>query len=148
MKNKINFNLYLMGFIALFLVIGLFSAFKGEGSGSTGQYYRPTIAVDTLTNAETITVSIPQNLLSEYTYCYQLVRTNISGTTNILAVIDESSNTSGSADWKAIDTISGTSGIGRATGDEVYGVRHRVRLVGTGTQSTQFTLVPTFKRKN
>lgn len=150
MKNTSKFNLYLFAILALFATIGLASAgfnTSGAAAPAPSSYYRYAFDTDTLTNAETITLSLPVNVLSRYTYDYTIVRTNISGTTNIMPILDESNLTSGSSDWVAIDTLSGTSGIGRATGDECYGVRHRLRLVGSGTQSTKFNVQVTLKKK-
>lgn len=145
MKNKILF----LGLFAL-LAIGLYS-FSKE---STAEYYAPGgtyryALTDTITNTEIDTVTFPVNFVSLYTALLTVPRTQLSGTTNVTIYIDESSVTSGVTDWKVIDTLSGTGAtVASFTQDELRGLRYRIRLAGTGTQSSRYTLNWTAKKKN
>jgi hypothetical protein len=142
-------------FIPIFAVIAVMiaSAFKGDSvqGTATGGYYRYEFTADTITNAELDTLTLPVNLYSDYTFDYQVTRTNVSGTSKITIYLQESNLTSGNTDWITIDSI-GTSNSGatpgRITGDHVYGVRHRLIFDGGGTHATKYTCMAMLKRVN
>lgn len=116
-----------------------------------GGYYSYSFTLDTITDAELDTLTMPVNLLSDWVYNYRLIRTNISGTSKITAYLQASSSTSGNTDWITIDSI-GASNSGavpaRMVGDHTYGVRHRIILDGGGTHSTSYNLDVWLKRRN
>ena len=127
------------------------SAFGGydAGDAATGKYYRKAFTKDTITNAANDTLAVPVNLLSLYTYDYTLVKTNISGTTALKLYLQESNLTSGNTDWLTIDSsVVSTTTTGRIKGTDVFGVRHRLIVDGSGTQSSSYNLQATLKRKN
>lgn len=121
------------------------------------RYAFPTGAstVDTLTNAGNDTLTIPVNLFSLWNYNWTVQATNISGTTSIIAILQEK-NYYGTANWYEVerDTISATGDIrlsglyGDGTGGSglVEGQNQRLILDGSGTQSTQYKVWVTLKK--
>ena len=96
---------------------------------------------DTITNATNDTVTIPVNLLTDRNWAWSIQATNISGTTAIIAIVQESSylgTTASATDWDEIgrDTFSAT-GTDWIRGDHTTGFKHRLILDGSGTQSTR-----------
>jgi len=145
MKNKILF----LGLFAL-LAISLYSFSRPSDAEyyAAGGTYRYNVT-DTISNAEIDTVTFPVNFISLYTALLTVPRTQLSGTANTTIYIDESALTSGLTDWKVIDTLSGTGAtVASFTQDELRGLRYRVRIAGTGTQSLRYTLNFVGKKKN
>ena len=109
-----------------------------------------TWALDTLTNAETITLSLSSILESTYQYSVQAyVPASISGTKSIKFVVDQT-NATGSNVWMPIDSVTAT-GAGTVfliKYANVWGNKHRIRCVGSGTQSTPFQVTALYKRTN
>ena len=124
---------------------------------------------DTITDAEADTIPIgprsstvwnlvsrPTNFLSLYTYDISVVRASLSGTHNVKLYLDKSSTynpspTSGSGitDWFTIDSTSvttATTAMMRST--DATGFRYRLRIKGTGTQSSTYTIWTAWKQKN
>ena len=158
----------------LYMLLGIFTAFgiaasyafdkpmesEFESTGGNSQFdYRK----DTITNAEkdtlfigkrnnTIwnTVSTPTNFLSLYTYDITIVRASLSGTHNVKVYLDKSDDRDGtSTDWFTIDstsTTTATTAMLRST--DATGARYRLRISGTGTQSSTFTIWSIWKKKN
>lgn len=118
---------------------------------------------DTITNAEIDTfligkrdnstwntVSTATNFLSLYTYDISILRTSLSGTHNVKIYLDKSNASSGTpTDWFTIDstsTTTATTAMLRST--DATGIRYRLRIKGTGTQSSAFTIWSMWKKKN
>ena len=103
--------------------------------------YRYAWTADTITNTEKDTLAVPVNLLSNYQIQVQSVRTSLSGTHNVKLYLDESNLISGTTDWRVIDSTSTTTAtIGAIRQAVTYGVRYRVRVSGTGTQSSRYAM--------
>ena len=144
MKNKVQ---YLFGL----LIVGAFlaMAFGNSEQYKVGEYYRYVPSADTITNAEKDTLLLPVTMYSQYTYCIQGVRTSLSGTHNVKFVLQQSNTTTGNTDWVGVDSTSTTTAtIGLLQGAELYGVRYRILVNGSGTQSSRYALNCTFKKKN
>ena len=96
------------------------------------------------------TVSTPTNFLSLYTYDITIVRASLSGTHNVKVYLDKSDDRDGtSTDWFTIDstsTTTATTAMLRST--DATGARYRLRISGTGTQSSTFTIWSIWKKKN
>lgn len=104
--------------------------------------------LDTLTNAETVTLPFPKsvNTMDVYDYLYQIKAENLSGTTAANVIVQESLFSTGNY-WVPVDTIavSGSSDL-FATGT-VQGVRQRLVIVGSGTQSTQIEVIARIRKR-
>lgn len=136
----------LLAFAAILLYS--FGGDKNSMYAPPSTYYRYAFTADTITNTEIDTLTLPEKIYSSYTFCYSVVRTNLSGTTNVKVFLDESNLTTGNTDWITIDSTASTG----ATPDRikvpiVYGVRHRLRVVGAGTQSSIFAIQATGKKQ-
>lgn len=108
--------------------------------------YRPAVVTDTITNAEKDTLAIAPNFLTNYQLSVNVVRTSLSGTYNVKMYLDESNLTTGTSDWHVIDSTSTTSAtVGTIYRPLLYQVRYRVRLAGTGTQSSRYQMSITAK---
>ena len=163
MKNKILFiilgGLLFAGITALFA----FDNPAEDDPQGTGGYVTFDYRKDTITNAAkdtlfignrassaTNTVTTPTNFLSLYTYDISVVRANLSGTTNLKVYLDKSDTRSGtSTDWFLIDSVSTTNAtIGMIRGTDATGARYRLRISGTGTQSSTYQIWSIWKKKN
>jgi hypothetical protein len=100
--------------------------------------------LDTLTTTEKDTLTLGFTLASPYQYCYQLWVKKISGTPSLKVVLDQR-NSLTNTDWLGCDslTISGadsTRTFFALKGANVWGLQHRLRLVGTsGTNRYRIT---------
>jgi len=150
--------------LALFAVFGLQSFEKPtEGTAlsdlmaSRYGIYEYTFTTDTITNTEADTLTISPLLLSKWSYNWSFAIDSLSGTPNIAIKVQESNKRSGS-EWYTLET-STVSGIGSTqsvtthNGDntenpdgKVRGVRQRVILTGTGTESTLYSVKLTLKK--
>lgn len=99
---------------------------------------------DTITNAENDTLYLGANLVSRWSYNWHINTTELSGTQDVIAIVQETNNASASqstpTDWIEVarDTIDTASEDIRITGETVYGIKQRLILDGTGTQSTTY----------
>jgi len=108
-----------------------------------------TWALDTITNTEKDTLSLPAILESQYQYSIQARVLRISGTKNVKFVLDQT-NATGSTVWMPVDSVSAASPDTLKTvflmkGANVWGNKHRIRVVGTGTQSTSYQVTALYK---
>lgn len=134
---------YILSIIAALFIFGAASAQK------TGDYYsKVMVTLDTITNTEADTINLGVNLLSNYTYNYIISRTQLSGTANTTVKLQESNELTGSV-WYDVATASGTGAtVGIIQGANTYGVRHRILITGTGTQSLSYKLTARLKKNN
>lgn len=145
MKNTIFAFLMLL---AVGIIAGLSTSFEPM---ATGGYYAKSITQDTLTNAEKDTIAIPTNILSLYTYDFQPVVTQLSGTAAVKVYLDQSAKSSGNTDWFCIDSsasLTNAAPRGILDGTDLLGYRYRLRFSGTGTQSTVYNCSYILKKKN
>ncbi len=163
MKNK--FLYMLLGIFTAFGIAASYafdkpmeSEFESTGGNAQFDYRKDTItnaAKDTLfigkrSNTIWNTVSTPTNFLSLYTYDITIVRASLSGTHNVKVYLDKSDDRDGtSTDWFPIDstsTTTATTAMLRST--DATGARYRLRISGTGTQSSTYTIWSIWKKKN
>ena len=160
MKNA----LYFIGAALLaFLLAMSLSSFDGsEAERPTAQteskadMYAPsktatyTWTLDTITNAANDTLTLPfGNVLSNYEWAYFVTRTNISGTTNIAVAVQASGRQSGDTDWTQVGVTSATTATNEIiSGTSFHGLRHRIIVDGTGTQSSSYRITAVMKLKN
>ena len=132
--------------MGLFAVLGIAFAFTTTQTGST--YYASQYTAKTITNAGKDTTVVGTSFVSDFQYDIVCVKANTSGTTNVKMYLDESNLSTGNTDWVTVDSsVTTTTTTGRIKGDHVYGYRHRIRLVGTGTQVSTATLSVRYKKK-
>lgn len=137
MKNK-----FLFGLLAIVGALFLFSFESEKQAFAPTTPYRYTWAADTITNTEIDTVSVPASFLSDYRFQIQAVTAQISGTRNLKIYLDESNLTSGTTDWRLIDSTSTTTtNVVAIRQAQSYGLRYRVRVKGvTGTMSVRYAM--------
>lgn len=164
--NKIWGGFVLMAFAALFLAVAFDRpasdtyVFEDE-NGVVAKYdfappkaYQKVYAVDTITNTEKDTLTIPFIMASPYQYSYQFKVTKLTGTANNnFKVVLDQANTSASTQWMAIDsfTRTGADSLRRdwlIKGTNVWGARHRLRIIGAGTNLTQYYTTYNIKPPN
>ena len=116
-----------------------------------GSLYEYSTA-DTITNAGNDTISITPYLISNWYYNLTLRANQASGTKNVILILQESNERSGDY-WYEVerDTATGsgttiTRLYGSGLSDRVQGVRQRIILDGSGTQSTLYTVKLTLKK--
>lgn len=100
-----------------------------------------------IVNAENDTITIPETLASAYQYSYQIRVTPVSGTKDIEARLEQI-GAIGSTRWMPVDsvTFSGTGIINLVLKNaNTWGVKHRLILDGTGTQSQTYNVDATLK---
>lgn len=112
---------------------------------AVSNYYTREFTADTITNAENDTISIPAQFLDAWVPNVFLETTQLSGTQAINLIIQENSKLTGTTGWVSVDTValSGSSDADRlsypAAPYWVRGLRMRVIIDGSGTQSTRYT---------
>ena len=99
---------------------------------------------DSLNNADSAFVTLPALMLSAWSYNWGITFTRVTGTHNITSQVMESNTTKGT-DWYPISGAKiTTTGTGVQTwqiaGPLIYGMRQRLKLVGTGTQKVRYTI--------
>jgi len=131
----------------LFLFIGGIHA-SAQTTLQPRNYYKVLAASGGIVNTEADTVALALSLDKvNYRYNYVLTRTTGTGTLNIAAVLQESNETTGTTNWYTIGTFTGTgAGVVNLSGAQTYGVRHRIILTGTGTQSSTYRLTARLTR--
>jgi hypothetical protein len=131
---------------------------------AVGEYLNYNYRKDTLTNAEVNTLNVgrrdnsiwntvttPANLLSLYTYDINILPLSLSGTMSVKVVLDGANTTSGTiSDWCAIDSITGTTAarVLQLRSTDATKNRYRLRVIGSGTQSSTYQIWSAWKKKN
>jgi len=164
-----NILFLIFGLIGLFAVGSAFDSHNAQGAAQSEDDYavvggnvQYNFRLDTITNTELDTIPLgkpnsnnivasPVNFMSLYTYDIAVLRTSISGTHNVKVYLDRSlTTTTGTAtDWFTIDSTSATTAtpaIMRST--DATGAKYRLRIKGTGTQSSSYKIWTLWKKKN
>lgn len=130
---------------------------------AVGGYVRTNYRLDTITNTEKDTFGLVSRnsttaanalasytpFLSLYTLDLTINRINISGTTSVKLYLDKSATTTPTAaGWMLVDSTSTTSGVGQIRIVELTGEIYRLRVVGTGTQSSSYKVNGLLKKLN
>lgn len=114
---------------------------------SAGAYYHKDFALDTMTNAGTDYLTLP-NFLSNFQMCATLeAPAAISGTRSLKLVLEENNDVS-AAFWRPIDSLTLTTGYGLLTLRKSIAEcpRYRLRVAGSGTQSSPYRVRLTAKK--
>lgn len=112
------------------------------------QFFTKKWSLDTIANAANDTLALGSNILSNYEWSYHITRTSISGTANIAVTVQSSGLTTGNDDWVTVATTSATTATNEIlSGVSFYGVRHRLIVDGTGTQSSSYKITGVLKKK-
>lgn len=152
-----NYKQYFLYFGILVTVAATLAFTKSERKAfnDMGEEYAPSTyfykaySLDTLANAANDTLTLSEKLLSNYEGVFQVVRTNISGTTNVALKVEQAVITSGNTDWVSVATGAGTGATTEALQlTSMLGTRYRIILDGTGTQSTSYRVHVMLKKKN
>jgi len=108
--------------------------------------YRQSVS-DTITDTEADTIVINNNLFSFWKYNHTVKGVQESGTIDLTLTVQESNTTSGD-EWYTVktDSVDADGEITAVTGD-IYGVRQRLIITGTGTQSAVYTHRLTLKKE-
>ena len=125
-------------FIALFCVAAI--AVKAQTLDAFWSY---TFTTDTITDTEADTLLLPADFVSPWSYTYSIVLDSLSGADTLSFVVQESASKSGNSDWVTVSTGAGselTSPL-RLTTALMYGRRARIIILGSGTQSTTYSVV-------
>lgn len=147
-------------FLIALLIVGTIIAITATGTSEQGvdsqeaqaqTVYRTSWA-DTITNAANDTIVVSASFANLWTYNYVLDATQASGTTAIIAILQESNYAAGGS-WYEVgrDTLAGTSQGRINTVDiatHILGQKHRVILDGSGTQVSPYALTLVAKRAN
>lgn len=130
-------------FIAIFV---MFTAATTASFDAGYDIYRQS-ASDTITDTEADTILINNNLFSFWKYNHTVKGVQESGTIDLTLTVQESNTTSGD-EWYTVktDSVDADGEITAITGD-VYGVRQRLIITGTGTQSAVYTHRLTLKKE-
>ena len=113
-------------------------------------YYEKTWAQDTITDAENdtlVTTGSMNVMYSDFEYNYSIIRTNISGTTNVALKVEQTNYTSGNTAWATLATGSATTATIEYLIGDCTAVRTRYIVDGTGTQSSSYRLRLVLKKK-
>lgn len=125
--------------IILFVVL-LVGALSAKAQ-TLDPFYAYTFTPDTITNTERDTLLLPVDFVSPWSYLYQVVIDSLSGTDTLAFTIQESALKSGNTDWVTVATGAGGRGNpARITGALMYGRRQRIIVIGSGTQSTRYSI--------
>ncbi|PHN06954.1 hypothetical protein [Flavilitoribacter nigricans] len=138
--------LRVVGSVVLLLILMLSSITVEAQQFRSGHLEYFTL--DTLTNGGTITYlpSKSSTGFEEYDYSWQVINTNISGTSAGSIIVEESLFSSGDY-WTPVDTVAIVSGTAQIASGTLGAVRQRIRVVGTGTQSTQVRVAALFRKR-
>lgn len=164
---KFSFLKYLVAPIAIVLVVVALSFDRAENevrvyddNGGWVEYtyaappksYQRIIPRDTMAAAGNTTVDIPWIMASPYQYNYYVRLRKLQHTPNVKVVLREA-NSTGSTLWSPIDsfTCSGADSTKlhfRLRGTHVYGARHQLLFVKTGTTTVERDIIMNIKPPN
>jgi len=152
-----KFSKYLPYAVVLaFLACALFSFTETAPAESelvaASPVYEYTFTADTITDAENDTLTVSPYLISNWKYNWTARVNQESGTKSVIFILEESNERTGDS-WYEVerDTASGsgetiTRLFGSGLSGRVAGVRQRVVLDGSGTQSSTYTVKVTLKK--
>jgi len=150
---------YFIGGLAIISIVFV-TALAFSDAPAPSPNYRYVFTSDTITNTEADTLVVPGRLLSDWSYNHAFKMTELSGTLDVTIKLQESNDYSGDTWYDVEDTGSFTTdgGIARLYGQEVLGsntavkehrvrgVRQRIIITGTGTQSSVYSGTAVYKK--
>ena len=142
-----NMNKAVLLGAGVFIAISVMFTAATTASFDAGYDIYRQSASDTITDTEADTIVINNNLFSFWKYNHTVKGVQESGTIDLTLTIQESNTTSGD-EWYTVktDSVDADGEITSVTGD-VYGVRQRLIITGTGTQSAIYTHRLTLKKE-
>jgi len=142
-----NMNKAVLLGAGVFIAISVMFTAATTASFDAGYDIYRQSASDTITDTEADTIVINNNLFSFWKYNHTVKGVEESGTIDLTLTIQESNTTSGD-EWYTVktDSVDADGEITSVTGD-VYGVRQRLIITGTGTQSAVYTHRLTLKKE-
>ncbi len=160
---------YIWGAAAILAITALFTALsfdrtsnsnlvEVDENGSETEYfvapkaYQRVYARDTMSAAGNTTVDIPWPMVSPYQYNYYIRLRKLQHTPNVKVVLREA-NSTGSTLWSPIDSVTCSAADStkvhfRLRGTTVYGARHQLLFVKTGTTTVQRDIILNIKPPN
>lgn len=142
-----NMNKAVLLGAGVFIAISVMFTAATTASFDAGYDIYRQSASDTITDTEADTILINNNLFSFWKYNHTVKGVQESGTIDLTLTVQESNTTSGD-EWYTVktDSVDADGEITAITGD-VYGVRQRLIITGTGTQSAVYTHRLTLKKE-
>jgi len=142
-----NMNKAVLLGAGVFIAISVMFTAATTASFDAGYDIYRQSASDTITDTEADTIVINNNLFSFWKYNHTVKGVEESGTIDLTLTVQESNTTSGD-EWYTVktDSVDADGEITSVTGD-VYGVRQRLIITGTGTQSAVYTHRLTLKKE-
>ena len=142
-----NMNKAVLLGAGVFIAISVMFTAATTASFDAGYDIYRQSASDTITDTEADTILINNNLFSFWKYNHTVKGVEESGTIDLTLTVQESNTTSGD-EWYTVktDSVDADGEITAITGD-VYGVRQRLIITGTGTQSAVYTHRLTLKKE-
>jgi len=142
-----NMNKAVLLGAGVFIAISVMFTAATTASFDAGYDIYRQSASDTITDTEADTIVINNNLFSFWKYNHTVKGVEESGTIDLTLTIQESNTTSGD-EWYTVktDSVDADGEITSVTGD-IYGVRQRLIITGTGTQSAVYTHRLTLKKE-
>lgn len=124
-----------------FLAFGLVAALMSAGGTANNTPYRYAFTQATLTNTDKDTLDVPEPFMSNFQVQAELRTSQTSGTSATKLYVDEANLTTGTINWRLIDS-SVTSGVTLKVirMPVTYGIKYRYRINSTGTQVTVYNL--------
>ena len=142
-----NMNKAVLLGAGVFIAISVMFTAATTASFDAGYDIYRQSASDTITDTEADTILINNNLFSFWKYNHTVKGVQESGTIDLTLTVQESNTTSGD-EWYTVktDSVDADGEITAVTGD-IYGVRQRLIITGTGTQSAVYTHRLTLKKE-
>jgi len=142
-----NMNKAVLLGAGVFIAISVMFTAATTASFDAGYDIYRQSASDTITDTEADTILINNNLFSFWKYNHTVKGVQESGTIDLTLTVQESNTTSGD-EWYTVktDSVDADGEITAVNGD-VYGVRQRLIITGTGTQSAVYTHRLTLKKE-
>jgi hypothetical protein len=140
-------NIIFAVFALLVVGIAATNTFDDDYAAPAYYFYEPTD--DTITNTEIDTLTVPYGFWSHWNYQTTVDFTNLSGTTDVIAIIQERNGQNGGT-WYEVDrdTIAATGQLRFPSAnntqvidkDKVQGRKVRIILDGGGTHATTYSI--------
>lgn len=127
----------------LILLILFFVSMEAQAQTVDYQYHRFT--ADTATNADTLTFTFPEEIPEFSRYQWLVDYTNLSGTTEGTGSL-ESASGRGASFFYGVQSIADVSADTVLTG-QAYGLQQRLRIITSGTHSTEFVVYVVYKEE-
>lgn len=129
----------------LALIVLLIVAFTMPSNAQIGNGRLYSWDVDTLTNADTLTMTFFKDLEDEYNFTWQVSCDSISGTTSVTAYVQERFGQDGQ--WVNVDTLSFTAGGSVFSTGSNKATQQRLYVLSDGTQSSGLKATVWYRRK-